>query len=95
MKAFVERGHVPEPARGATSRPGAARTSTNAYFNDAPIGEIFSTAPEAVTVAPYKGADYFKYHDALQNARHARLRRCRRRSRRLVGHAGSPRSRPF
>ena len=40
----------------------------NPYFNDAPIGSIFADRAEAVTVAPYKSADYFKYHQALQDA---------------------------
>ena len=38
-----QRGHVPEPDRGA-ERPGDQRDSTNAYFNDAPTGEIFADA---------------------------------------------------
>ena len=41
---------------------------TNPYFNDAPTGAIGSDRAEAVTVLPYKSADYYKYHDALQNA---------------------------
>ena len=41
---------------------------TNPYFNDAPTGAIGADRAEAVTVLPYKSADYYKYHDALQNA---------------------------
>ncbi|MGZ0712102.1 ABC transporter substrate-binding protein (plasmid) [Coraliomargarita sp. W4R53] len=40
----------------------------NPYFNDAPTGAIFTDRAEAVTVAPYKDANFFKYNDALQNA---------------------------
>jgi cellobiose transport system substrate-binding protein len=40
----------------------------NPYFNDAPTGSIFAERAEAVTVVPYKDADYFKYHQALQDA---------------------------
>jgi len=40
----------------------------NPYFNDAPTGAIFADRAEAVTVVPYKDADYFKYHQALQDA---------------------------
>ena len=41
---------------------------TNAYFNGAKTGQIGADRAEAVTVRPYKSANYFKYHDALQNA---------------------------
>lgn len=41
---------------------------TDPYFQDAPIGQIDADRAEAVTVLPYKSADYYKYHDALQNA---------------------------
>lgn len=41
---------------------------TNAYFNGAKTGQIGADRAEAVTVRPYKSADYYKYHDALQNA---------------------------
>ncbi|WP_458040263.1 MULTISPECIES: ABC transporter substrate-binding protein [Bacteria] len=41
---------------------------TNAYFNGAKTGEIGADRAEAVTVRPYKSANYFKYHDGLQNA---------------------------
>jgi len=38
------------------------------YFQNAPTGQIDADRAEAVTVLPYKSADYYKYHDALQNA---------------------------
>lgn len=66
MKAFVNAGTFPSQIEALESDELAA--SVNEYFNDAPVGEILSTRAEAVTVAPYKDADYFKYHDALQNA---------------------------
>ncbi|MCK6079678.1 ABC transporter substrate-binding protein [Microbacterium sp. EYE_5] len=40
----------------------------NDYFGGAKTGEIGADRAEAVTVLPFKSADYFKYHDALQNA---------------------------
>ncbi|WP_413354786.1 ABC transporter substrate-binding protein [Microbacterium sp. 1P06AB] len=40
----------------------------NDYYNGAKTGEIGADRAEAVTVLPFKSADYFKYHDALQNA---------------------------
>ncbi len=66
VKAFTNAGTFPSQLE-AYSDP-ALTDATNEYFNDAPTGEILSTRAEAVTVAPYKDASYFKYHDALQNA---------------------------
>lgn len=66
MKAFANAGTFPSQLEALESAELAE--ATNAYFQDAPVGEILSTRAEAVTVAPYKDANYFKYHDALQNA---------------------------
>jgi cellobiose transport system substrate-binding protein len=66
MKAFANAGTFPSQLEALESQELAE--ATNAYFQDAPVGEILSTRAEAVTVAPYKDANYFKYHDALQNA---------------------------
>ncbi|MFE7845447.1 extracellular solute-binding protein [Microbacterium sp. NPDC057407] len=66
VKAFTNAGTFPSQLE-AYEDP-ALTDATNEYFNDAPTGEILSTRAEAVTVAPYKDASYFKYHDALQNA---------------------------
>ncbi|GAA1856694.1 extracellular solute-binding protein [Microbacterium koreense] len=66
MQAFANAGTFPSQVEALESSELAA--STNEYFNDAPVGEILADRAEAVTVAPYKDADYFKYHDALQNA---------------------------
>ena len=66
MKAFEAAGTFPSQIEALESAELAE--ATNAYFQDAPVGEILSTRAEAVTVAPYKDASYFKYHDALQNA---------------------------
>lgn len=66
MKAFASAGTFPSQVEALESSELA--DATNAYFNDAPTGEILSSRAEAVTVAPFKDANYFKYHDALQNA---------------------------
>uniref|UniRef100_UPI003F504E16 ABC transporter substrate-binding protein n=1 Tax=Microbacterium chionoecetis TaxID=3153754 RepID=UPI003F504E16 len=66
MKAFANAGTFPSQTEALESQELA--DATNAYFQDAPVGEILTTRAEAVTVAPYKDANYFKYHDALQNA---------------------------
>lgn len=65
-KTFVNAGQFPS-AIDAQSDP-AITDSTNEFFNNAPTGEIFAARSEAITVTPYKDANYFKYHDALQNA---------------------------
>lgn len=66
VKAFTNAGTFPSQLE-AYEDP-ALTDATNEYFNDAPTGQILSARAEAVTVAPYKDASYFKYHDALQNA---------------------------
>ncbi|MCW3492870.1 extracellular solute-binding protein [Microbacterium sp. SSM24] len=66
VKAFTNAGTFPSQLK-AYEDP-TLTDATNEYFNDAPTGEILSERAEAVTVAPYKDASYFKYHDALQNA---------------------------
>ncbi|WZH37859.1 MAG: extracellular solute-binding protein [Microbacterium enclense] len=42
--------------------------STNAYFGDAPIGQIFTNRAQAVSVTPFKGEYYFQVNDAMQKA---------------------------
>jgi cellobiose transport system substrate-binding protein len=66
VKAFVNAGTFPSQtdAYGDTNLTGF----TNAYFNDAPTGEIGVARAEAVAVSPFKGPKYFQFHDALQNA---------------------------
>lgn len=66
IKAFVEAGTFPSQLE-AYENP-ELTDFVNPYFNDAPTGQIFADRAEAVTVAPYKSADYFKYHQALQDA---------------------------
>ena len=66
MKAFANAGTFPSQLDALESQELA--DATNEYFQDAPVGQILSTRAEAVTVAPYKDASYFKYHDSLQDA---------------------------
>jgi len=65
-KTFVNVGAFPSAidAQEASS----ITDSTNEYFADAPTGSIFADRSEAITVTPYKSADYFKYNTALQDA---------------------------
>lgn len=66
IKAFTNAGTFPSQVEAQDS---ADLTGfVNEYFNDAPTGEIGIDRANAITVSTYKGADYFKYHDALQNA---------------------------
>ena len=65
-KTFVNVGAFPS-AVDAQSAP-SITDSTNEYFADAPTGTIFADRSEAITVTPYKSANYFKYNTALQDA---------------------------
>ncbi|CAN5388999.1 extracellular solute-binding protein [soil metagenome] len=66
LKAFANAGTFPSQVEALASDELAG--ATNEYFNGAPTGEILSSRAEAITVATFKGAKYFQYHDALQNA---------------------------
>jgi cellobiose transport system substrate-binding protein len=66
VKAFVNAGTFPSQT-DAYGDDGLT-AFTNEYFNNAPTGEIGVDRAEAVTVATYKGAQFFQFHDALQNA---------------------------
>jgi len=60
-KAFAAKGTFPSQVDALDSPE--ITGATNAFFNDAPIGEILANRAEAVTVQPYKGP---KYSDILQ-----------------------------
>lgn len=66
LKAFANVGTFPSQV-DALSSP-ELLDSTNPYFNDAPIGAIFSDRAKAVTVSPFKGPLYFQVMDAFQHA---------------------------
>lgn len=68
-KAFADKGTFPSQTE-ALSMP-EITGATNAFFNDAPTGEILAARAEAVTVQPYKGP---KYSDILQAFQAALLR---------------------
>ena len=42
--------------------------ATNAFFNEAPTGQILADRAAAVTVAPFKGASYFAINQVVQDA---------------------------
>jgi cellobiose transport system substrate-binding protein len=66
VKAFVNAGTFPSQTDAYGDE--GLTAFTNEYFNNAPTGEIGVDRAEAVTVATYKGAQFFQFHDALQNA---------------------------
>ncbi|MFW2513227.1 extracellular solute-binding protein [Demequina sp. SO4-13] len=65
-KAFQNAGTY--PSQVAAYEDPAVTGATNAYFNDAPIGEIFAARAQAVVPSPYKGEFYFQVNDAINNA---------------------------
>jgi cellobiose transport system substrate-binding protein len=69
VKAFADKGTFPSQVDALESEE--VTTATNAFFNDAPTGEILAERAQAVTVQPYKGP---KYSDILQAFQAAVLR---------------------
>lgn len=66
ISAFVEAGTFPSQVAAYDS---ADLTGfTNEYFNNAPVGTIFTDRAKAVAVAPFKSTKYFPINDALMNA---------------------------
>lgn len=66
LVAFQTTGNFPSQVEAQTSDELAA--ITNEFFNNAPIGEIFANRADAVSVAPYKGPNYFAINDAMAQA---------------------------
>ncbi|MFD7309046.1 extracellular solute-binding protein [Promicromonospora sp. NPDC059942] len=65
-KAFEAAGTFPSQLEAQDSE--AVQASTNAFFNDAPVGEIFSERAQSIDGAPFKGANYFAIRDEVTNA---------------------------
>lgn len=66
IKAFVNAGTFPSQVDAL--KDDILLGETNEFFNNAPIGEIFSARADAVTVSPFKGTRYFQVNDAMQQA---------------------------
>lgn len=66
IKAFKSKGTFPsqQAALASTELTG----TTNAFFNNAPTGKIFSERAQAVKVVPFKGAKYSGINDAMHQA---------------------------
>jgi cellobiose transport system substrate-binding protein len=65
-KAFESAGTFPSQIEAQDSE--AVQSFTNPFFNDAPVGEIFSARAQSIDGAPYKGANYFAIRDEVTNA---------------------------
>ncbi len=66
IKAFEAKGTFPSQQEALTDPTLLAQT--NEFFNDAPTGQILADRATAVTVAPFKGPNYFAINDAMQQA---------------------------
>ncbi len=66
IQAFKDKGTFPSQVEALTSPD--LLSVTNAFFNDAPTGQILSDRASAVTVVPFKGPNYFAYRAAISNA---------------------------
>ncbi len=69
IKAFKAKGTFPSQVEALSSPDVTA--AANAFFNDAPVGEILANRAEAVSIQPHKGP---KYSDILQAFQAAVLR---------------------
>jgi len=66
IKAFVSKGTFPSQVDALKSQD--LLGVTNAFFNEAPTGEILANRAAAVTVAPFKGANYFAIQQLVSDA---------------------------
>ena len=66
LKAFASKGTFPSQVEALKSPE--LLSAKNAFFNDAPVGEILSNRAEAVTVTPFKGPNYFPIRATVADA---------------------------
>jgi cellobiose transport system substrate-binding protein len=65
ISAFKTAGNFPSQVAAYTDP--TLTGATNAFFNNAPIGQIFIDRAKAVKVTPFKGVKYFAVMTAVQN----------------------------
>lgn len=65
-KAFASKGTFPSQVEALEDS--GVLESTNAFFNDAPVGEILAERAQAVTVTPYKGPNFFAITTVVTDA---------------------------
>ncbi len=66
IKAFTAKGTFPSQVAALDSPE--LLTQTNAFFNDAPVGQIFADRAAAVEVKAYQGPNYFAFTNAVSDA---------------------------
>jgi cellobiose transport system substrate-binding protein len=66
LKAFATTGNFPSQVEAQKSDE--LQTITNEFFNDAPIGQIFTDRAAAISVIPFKGENYFTIRTGLSDA---------------------------
>ena len=66
IKAFENAGTFPSQVKALEND--TLLSSTNEFFNNAQVGQIFTDRANAVTVSPFKGEKYFQINDAMQKA---------------------------
>jgi len=66
IAAFESAGTFPSQVDAQASEQ--VQSFTNGFFNDAPVGQIFSTRAQAIEGAPFKGKHYFSVHQTVQDA---------------------------
>lgn len=66
VKAFANAGTFPSQTE-ALADP-TLTEATNAFFNEAPVGQIFGNRYKAITVTPFKGPNYFSIHTTVADA---------------------------
>ncbi len=63
--AFSNAGTFPSQVEVANSEE--VKATTNDFFNNAPVGAIFSARASSIDSAPFKGANYFAIHTTVQD----------------------------
>lgn len=66
IKAFKAKGTFPSQVEALDSPD--LLNYTNAFFNNAPVGKIYSERAKAVTVQPYKGPNFFAITTVVTDA---------------------------
>lgn len=66
IQAFANAGTFPSQVDAL--KDSTLLDATNEFFNNAPVGQIFSDRAAAVAVSPFKSGHYFQVNDAMQQA---------------------------
>ena len=66
LRAFQAKGPFPSQVKALESTE--LKNEKNAFYNNAPTGQIFSEQAKRVSVVPFMGTKYSAINDAMQNA---------------------------